>query len=215
MTRHDPDQLTRPGSSESREADGASRGNRTDIAVWRGGCGCGCRSFRRLHVAKRQLDHTEARIRDLQAEKASLQQIKSQVDAFESQKAVLQQRIDVIETLQKNRSGAQDLLQMVANTVVRVDALWLTSITRTGDSLDIQGEAGSINSVANFITELKRSGYFTNVEIKDAKENDLRPAVQTYSFSMSVTIAPQQNGAPTTQATGAAQPPPPARKGRS
>jgi type IV pilus assembly protein PilN len=163
----------------------------------------------------RQLDQTKSRIRDLQAEKATLQQIKSDVDKFESQKAMLQQRIDVIETLQKNRSGAQDLLQMVANTVVRVDALWLTSITRSGDSLDIEGEAGSINSVANFITELKRSGYFTNVEIKTTKENDIRPSVQTYGFSMSVTIAPQQNGAPTTQATGATQPPPPARKGRS
>jgi type IV pilus assembly protein PilN len=163
----------------------------------------------------RQLDQAKARIRDLQTEKASLQQIKSDVDKFESQKAVLQQRIDVIETLQKNRSGAQDLLQMVANTVVRVDALWLTSITRTGDSLAIEGEAGSINSVANFITELKRSGYFTNVEIKDAKENDIRPSVETYGFSMSVMIASGQNGAPTTQATGATQPPPPARKGRS
>ncbi|HTX16971.1 MAG TPA: PilN domain-containing protein [Candidatus Baltobacteraceae bacterium] len=163
----------------------------------------------------RQLDAAKARIRDLQAEKASLQQIKTDVDRFESQKAVLQQRIDVIETLQKNRTGAQDLLQMVANTVVRVDALWLTSITRNGDSLEIEGEAGSINSVANFITELKRSGYFTNVEIKDAKEDDIRPSVETYGFSMSVSIAPQANGVPTTQATGATQPPPTAPKGRS
>jgi len=163
----------------------------------------------------KQLEQTNARIRDLEAEKASLQQIKAQVDAFESQKAVLQQRIDVIETLQKNRSGAQDLLQMVANTVVRVDAVWLTSVTRTGDSLDIEGEAGSINAVANFITELKRSGYFTNVEIKTAKENDIRPAVETYQFSMSVSIAPPQNGAPSTQATGAKQSSPSAPKGRS
>jgi type IV pilus assembly protein PilN len=163
----------------------------------------------------RQLDQTRARIRDLQAEKASLQQIKSQVDAFESQKAVLQQRIDVIETLQKNRSGAQDLLQMVANTVGRVDALWLTSITRSGNSLNIEGEAGSINAVANFITELKRSGYFTNVEIKSAVENDIRPSVETYGFSMSVAIAPPSNGMAATQAAGAAQPAPHAPKGRS
>ena len=43
------------------------------------------------------------------------------MDQFESEKSVLQQRIDVIETLQRNRTGGQDLLQMVANTVVRVD----------------------------------------------------------------------------------------------
>ncbi len=84
---------------------------------------------------KRQLEDTNRRIQQLQAEKASLQQIKQDVDRFESQKSVLQQRIDVIETLQKNRSGGQDLLRMVANTVVRVDSLWLTSMTKTADSL--------------------------------------------------------------------------------
>ncbi len=163
---------------------------------------------------KRQLDDTNRRIQQLQAEKASLQQIKQDVDRFESQKSVLQQRIDVIETLQKNRSGGQDLLRMVANTVVRVDALWLTSMTKTTDSLEIEGEAGSINAVANFITELKRSGYFDKIEIKDAKENDLVPGVETYSFSMTVSIAPA-NAAPKTETTGTASATGPAAKGRS
>src|SRR5215472_8528170 len=119
---------------------------------------------------KRELDATNAKIAALRAEKATLQTIKAEVDRFESQKAVLQQRIDVIETLQKNRTGGQELLQMVANTVVRVDSLWLTELNRTSDSLQIKGEAGSINAIANFITEMKRSGYFDKVEIKSAKE---------------------------------------------
>ena len=164
---------------------------------------------------KRQLDDTNKRINALRAEKASLQQIKQDVDKFESQKSVLQQRINVIETLQKNRTGAQELLQMVANTVVRVDSLWLTSFKRTGDSLEIDGEAGSIDAVANFITELKRSGYFDKVEIKDAKENDLVPSVTTYGFSMTAAIASQPAGEAKTQPAGAAQPPQPAAKGRS
>ena len=107
---------------------------------------------------KRELDNTNKKILALRAEKQSLQQIKVDVDRFQSEKSVLQQRIDVIETLQKNRSGAQDLLQMVASTVVHVDSLWLTSLTRSGNSLTIEGEAGSIDSVANFLTEMKRSG---------------------------------------------------------
>jgi len=164
---------------------------------------------------KRQLDDTNKRIAALKAEKASLQQIKADVDKFESEKAVLQQRIDVIETLQKNRSGAQDLMEMVANTVVRVDSLWLTSIDRKGDALEVQGEAGSINAVANFITELKKSGYFQQVEIKNAKENDLLPGVETYGFDMTVSIAPPVSGPASTQAVGAAQSPQPAAKGRS
>jgi type IV pilus assembly protein PilN len=164
---------------------------------------------------KRQLDETQRRIQALQNEKASLQQVKADVDKFESEKSVLQQRIDVIETLQKNRSGAQDMMQMVANTVVRVDSLWLTSLDRKGDSIVMDGEAGSINDVANFITELKKSGYFQEVEIKNAKENDLLPGVETYGFEMTVSVTPPATGQPATQATSTTQPPQPAAKGRS
>jgi len=165
---------------------------------------------------KADLDATNKRIAALRAEKASLEQIKQDVDRFESQKATLQLRIDVIETLQKNRTGAQDLLQMVANTVVRVDALWLTQLNRTSNSLEIKGEAGSINSVANFITELKRSGYFDRIEIKSAKEDDLQPGVETYGFEMSAAVASASaaRGGAKAQPTGAIPAPPPA-KGRS
>ena len=133
---------------------------------------------------KRQLDETNARISALRQEKASLEQIKSEVEQFEREKAILQQRIDVIETLQRNRTGGQELLQMVANTVVRVDSLWLTTLERKQDALNMEGEAGSINAVANFITQLKRSGYFDKVEITEAKEDDLVKTTQTFNFKM-------------------------------
>jgi type IV pilus assembly protein PilN len=163
---------------------------------------------------KGELDRTNAKISSLRAERAALEQIKQDVDRFESQRGMLQQRIDVIETLQKNRTGAQDLLQMVATTVVHVDNVWLTSLNRSGNSIDIQGEAASINSVANLITQLKRSGYFDNVEIKQATEDDLVPSVSTYGFSMTAAINPQ--GLARTQPAGAVQPPPqPAKAGRS
>src|SRR5580658_9035533 len=93
-------------------------------------------------------------------QKAQLEQIKTQVDAFEKQKNLLQQRINVIEDLQRNRTGGQELLDAVANTVSRTQTLWLTSLTRKGNSLTIVGTAGSINAVAEYITQLKRSGYF-------------------------------------------------------
>jgi len=173
--------------------------------------------FITYYQQKRQLDAVNSQISSLRAEKASLQQIKNDVDQFERQKAVLQQRIDVIETLQRNRSGGQDLLQSVANTVVRVDSLWLTTLERKGDNLNIEGNAGSINAVANFVTQLKRSGYFDKVEISEAKENDLEKSVTTFGFTMTAAInqsaSPTQQASP--QATGAAQPAPPAPKGRS
>jgi Tfp pilus assembly protein PilN len=157
---------------------------------------------------KRQLDETNNRISALRAEKASLEQIKTQVEQFEREKAVLQQRIDVIETLQKNRTGGQELLQMVANTVVRVDSLWLTSLERKQDSLDFQGEAGSINAVANFITQLKRSGYFDKVEITEAKEDDITKDTPTFGFKMTASVASGSlgSGQPTAVPAGGMSP---------
>lgn len=162
---------------------------------------------------QRDLNQANARVASLKAEKASLQQIKTDVDRFKAQKAALQQRIDVIQTLQKNRTGAQDLLENVANTVGRVDSLWLTSVERKGDSLDISGEAASISSVANFITQLKRSGYFDQVEIKTAKEDDLEPSVQTYGFTMTAQV--NTPASPTAQAPGNKPGASPAARGRS
>jgi len=167
---------------------------------------------------KHELDATNSRILALKAEKTSLQQVKQEVEQFEAQKKALQTRIDVIEELQKNRSGAQELLQMVANTVVRVDQLWLTSLERKGDTLQIAGEAGSVNAVANFITQLKRSGYFDKIEIQEAKEDDVAKSVTTYGFTMSAAIAPatSQSAQPQAKpAASAAASPQPAPKGRS
>jgi Tfp pilus assembly protein PilN len=169
---------------------------------------------------KRQLDDTNARIAALKAERTNLQQIKQEVDRFETQKAALQTQIGVIEGLQKNRTGAQELLQMVANTVVRVDQLWLTSLDRTGDNLHLTGEAGSVDSIANFMTQMRRSGYFDKIEIDEAKEDDVAKSVTTYGFTMSAAVAqaapaPGQPQPKPAAGTSTTTPPQPAAKGRS
>ena len=137
-----------------------------------------------------------AHIQKQTGEKARLEQLKQQVDNFEKQRAVLQQKINVIEELQRNRTGGQELLEAIANTVSRTDTLWLTSVERKGDGLTITGSAGSINAVANYITQLKRSGYFQTVEIKESHQDGSNKAVQIFIFSLSATFGlPQSAGA--------------------
>ena len=151
-----------------------------------GTTGCSIARIRRLR----------AHIQKQTGEKARLEQLKQQVDNFEKQKAVLQQRISVIEELQRNRTGGQELLEALANTVSRTDTLWLTSLDRKGDGLTINGSAGSINAVANYITQLKRSGYFQTVEIKESHQDDSNKAVQIFVFSLTAQFGlPQSAGA--------------------
>ncbi len=161
---------------------------------------------------KKDLDATNDQIHRLEAERARLEQVKQQVQQFEAEKSVLQQRINVIELLQKGRAGGQELLQNVANTVAHTDGLWLTDMTKAGNTLTLDGEASSVNAVANFLTQMKRSGYFDKVEIKEAKENDLVKSVTTFSFSMTAEIASSQS---VQAASAPAAPAAPAARGRS
>lgn len=80
---------------------------------------------------------------------------------------------------------------MLASTVSRTENLWLTTMTRKGNTLTMEGSSASINAVANFITAMKRSGYFQKVEIKESKQDDKNPAIQTFTFQISAEIAPQ------------------------
>ncbi|HTZ32449.1 MAG TPA: PilN domain-containing protein [Methylomirabilota bacterium] len=148
------------------------------------------------HSWQTQLNDENNRIKQLQAQKTELQQIKQQVEAFEKQKQTLQQRVGTIEQLQKDRTGGQELLDQVANTVSRAENLWLTSMSKKGSEVTFEGAAASINSVANFITALKRSGYFQKIEIKDTKQDDRNTAVQTFLFTINAEIAPSGPSVP-------------------
>jgi len=162
-----------------------------------------------------ELNKTNADIKRLTAQKTELMQTKQQVEAFEKQKAILQQRVNTIEQLQRDRTGGQELLDMVANTVSRTENLWLTNMAKRGSALSMEGASASINAVANFITALKRSGYFQKVEIKETKQDEKNTALQTFTFQISADIVPP----PPVQAKPASAPTPagaakaPAKKG--
>ena len=155
------------------------------------------------HSTNAQITEVRLHIQKQTGEKARLEQLKAQVNEFERQKAVLQQRINIIEELQRNRTGGQELLDAVANTVVRTDTLWLTSLSRQGSALTILGTAGSINAVANFITQLEHSGYFNQIEIKESVQDTKNAAVQTFTFSLTAQFAlPQEKSAASSAPAG-------------
>ena len=85
-----------------------------------------------------------------------------------------------------------------------------------GDGLTINGSAGSLNAVANYITQLKRSGYFQTVEIKESHQDDSNKAVQIFVFSLTAQFGLPQSAGAAPSAAGNAAPtantPPAARR---
>lgn len=152
------------------------------------------------------LADTQKRVNDLKNEKARLEKVKLEVENYQQQKEILDKRIAVIQDLNRNRAGGQELLDVVATTVNRVDSLWLTSMGRKGNSLNIEGTAASISAVANLVTQLKRAGYFDKVEIKETRQDDRNKTVQVFLFTVSADfVLPGMKGAQDAAAAGSAQ----------
>src|SRR5215813_2283576 len=74
-------------------------------------------------------------------------------------------RVDVIDQLRKAQSGPVELMAMVGETVNNTEAVWLNNMKDEGKSIDIQGMALSSDAVANLISNLKKTGYFQNIEM--------------------------------------------------
>lgn len=166
---------------------------------------------------QRDLNKAQDDVKRLKAEKTNLERIKQDVESFEAQQKVLQQRVSIIEQLQRDRTGGQELLDMVANTVSRTENLWLTSMNKKGKALSVDGVAASLNSVANFITQMKRSGYFDKIEIKHTTQDDKNTGIETFIFQLTAEISSQPAAAAkpasAPQAAPASKAASPAKKG--
>jgi Tfp pilus assembly protein PilN len=153
-----------------------------------------------------ELTNLNAQIAKQKEERTRLTNVKAEVERRQQEKAALQQRVAVIEQLQRNRSGGQELLDAVANTVNRVDALWMNGLKRNGNSLQMDGEAESLNAVASFISELKRSGYFDKVEIRETKQDEKHPNTTSFVFTLTADFTLPSQGTGAQQPSAAAAP---------
>ncbi len=93
-------------------------------------------------------------------------------------------RVDVIDQLRKNQSGPVNLLSMIGDTVNNTEAVWLNSMQDQGASVAIDGTALSTDAVANLISNLQKTGYFRNIEIKESIQDDAVKDMQAFQFTL-------------------------------
>jgi type IV pilus assembly protein PilN len=93
-------------------------------------------------------------------------------------------RVDVIDQLRAAQSGPVDLLNTVGQTVNNTEAVWLNSMKDQGASIDIDGMALSTDAVASLISNLQKTGHFTNIEIKETFQDDTYKEMQAFNFTL-------------------------------
>src|SRR6202140_1447748 len=93
-------------------------------------------------------------------------------------------RVDVIDQLRANQSGPVNLLSMIGDTVNGTEAVWLNSMLDLGPSVAIDGTALSSDAVANLISNLQKTGFFRNIEIKESYQDDSVKDMQAFQFTL-------------------------------
>ncbi len=93
-------------------------------------------------------------------------------------------RVDVIDQLRANQTGPVNLLAMIGDTVNSTEAVWLNSMQDQGANVAIDGMALSSDAVANLISNLQKTGYFKNVEIKESYQDEGVKDMQAFQFTL-------------------------------
>jgi len=113
-----------------------------------------------------------------------LADVKARYMARQREAENYKRRVDVIDQLRSNQTGPVNLLAMVGETVNNTEAVWLNNMKDQGTSVDIEGMALSSDAVANLISNLQKTGYFRNVEIKESIQDDTVKDMQAFTFTL-------------------------------
>jgi Tfp pilus assembly protein PilN len=119
----------------------------------------------------------EQKNRELAAVKVRYLERQRQADAYKH-------RVDVIDQLRANQAGPVTLLAMIGDTVNNTEAVWLNSMQDQGASVAIDGTALSSDAVANLISNLQKTGFFRNIEIKESYQDDAVKDMQAFQFTL-------------------------------
>jgi type IV pilus assembly protein PilN len=126
----------------------------------------------------------EEKIAAAQKRQAELQAIKVQVEAFERRKRILDAKVKLIEQLKAQQSGPVHMLDEISKSLP--DFVWLTTLDQVGNQITMGGESSGLTSVADFIQNLQRSGWFPKVDLVSSQESN-----NVITFQITAEFRPQ------------------------
>ena len=140
----------------------------------------------------RQRKSIEVQARVAEQKNRELADIKVRYMERQRQADNYKRRVDVIDQLRANQTGPLSLLAMIGDTVNGTEAVWLNSMQDQGANVSIDGMALSSDAVANLITNLQKTGYFRNIEIKESYQDESVKDMQAFQFTLTCEKAPEK-----------------------
>jgi len=135
-------------------------------------------------VWSNQIADLEKRQSQEKIRQTELAAVKSQNERYQQHLKDLETRINTIQALQNSRVGPVELMSALGGVISRTNDIFLYTLTPAGERIQLKGQSGTFDSMANFMAYLKNSGSFDDVQLEQFYQDDLLDRL-TYKFTLS------------------------------
>jgi type IV pilus assembly protein PilN len=116
-------------------------------------------------------EETLAQISNTKKEITYYKSLTTEVDKAKEAQRVLQDKLNVINTLRKQKSGPAKVLDELS--IDKPEKVYFESVKKDGSNLGIEGIALDDETVANFMTNLRKSKLFKKVDLIVSESTEL------------------------------------------
>ena len=121
----------------------------------------------------RKIQGLDNRIKTSKQQLSDLTVLTKEIDDIKKKLDTIKKKTAVIKNLEQNRKSAVILLDTMTNMVIP-GRMWVTSLSATSDSVDINGLALDNKTVADFMIKLEGSKLFSSVSLKTLKQQAIK-----------------------------------------
>src|SRR5688572_5519729 len=118
-----------------------------------------------------QAETLRTQIAQANAQKAQLDAVIKQDQIYEARKKSLESRIKIIEDLQRNQVSPVLSLDVLGQAIDRTQYVWLSSLSQNNTVFTMAGTGTSLNALADFVENLEATGYFRNIDLRNATQD--------------------------------------------
>lgn len=121
-----------------------------------------------FYTQKTSLDKERELLLNAENEKSKLRDVVKTLDQLEQQRSTHEKKIDLITELKSRQGAAVFILEELGRNIP--EWVWLTEASYRGKTVRLKGRAINNSLVAQYISNLEESPYFSDVELNNTTQ---------------------------------------------
>ena len=125
-----------------------------------------------FYFQNRAINNEKKLLQKAREERRKLAHIVKDLKELQQKKLLVERKIELINNLRAKQEAPVIMMDELSKNLP--DWVWLTSLKFKANKVEIKGRALSNNLIADYITNLNRSPYFTNVNLIDSTQKTIK-----------------------------------------